>query len=182
MIHSMTGFATLKGQEGPWSWTWDIRAVNGRGLDLRLKLPDWIEGLETEARKLVSAVVSRGNVTVGLRVGREAADGALALNPAALDNVLALLAEIDHAAQARGLTLAAPSPVDVAAMRGVMETSAPDEDLAPLVAALLTGLPDLLAGFGAMRAHEGAALAAVLADQLAGIGDQHDLVAVLNRK
>ncbi|MCB1349080.1 MAG: YicC family protein, partial [Maritimibacter sp.] len=38
MLHSMTGFATLKGQDGPWSWTWDIRAVNGRGFDLRLKL------------------------------------------------------------------------------------------------------------------------------------------------
>ena len=169
MIHSMTGFATLKGQEGPRSWTWDIRAVNGRGLDLRLKLPDWIEGLEVEARKLVSAAVSRGNVTLGLRIGRETGEGAVALNSAALDGMLAVLAEIDHAAKARGLELAAPSPVEVAAMRGVMEANSLEEDLGPLVAELLAGLPDLLAGFNAMRAHEGATLAKVMQDQLARI-------------
>ncbi len=169
MLHSMTGFATLKGQEGPWSWTWDIRAVNGRGFDLRLKFPDWIEGVEIEARKLTAAHVSRGNVTLGLKIGREAAEGAVQINAAALDSVLAVLAEIDHAAQARGLELARPSTVDVAAMRGVLETSAHDENLAPLVARLVAGLPELLAGFDAMRAHEGAALARVLEDQLAAV-------------
>ena len=169
MLHSMTGFATLKGQDGPWSWTWDIRAVNGRGFDLRLKLPDWIEGVEIEARKRVAAQVSRGNVTLGLRVGREAAEGAVRINGAALDSVLAVLVEIDHTAQARGLELARPSPVDVAAMRGVIESGGPEEDLAPLAAKLLAGLPELLRAFNAMRAHEGAALAAVLEGQLASI-------------
>jgi len=165
----MTGFATLKGQEGPWSWAWDIRAVNGRGFDLRLKLPDWIEGVEIEARKLIAARISRGNVTLGLKIGREAAEGAVQINAVALDSVLAVLAEIDHAAQARGVALARPSTVDVAAMRGVLEASAHDENLAPLVARLIAGLPELLAGFDAMRAHEGAALAGVLADQLAAV-------------
>jgi len=165
----MTGFATLKGQEGPWSWTWDIRAVNGRGFDLRLKLPDWIEGVEIEARKLIAARISRGNVTLGLKIGREAAEGAVQINAVALDSVLAVLAEIDHAAQARGVALSRPSTVDVAAMRGVLEASAHDENLAPLVARLVAGLPELLAGFDAMRAHEGAALAGVLADQLAAV-------------
>ena len=120
MLHSMTGFATLKGQDGPWSWTWDIRAVNGRGLDLRLKLPDWIEGVEIKARKRVSAAVSRGNMTLGLRLAREAAEGAVRINSAALDSVLAVLAEIDHAARERGLDLSRPSPVEVAAMRAKM--------------------------------------------------------------
>ena len=169
MLHSMTGFATLKGQDGPWSWTWDIRAVNGRGLDLRLKLPDWIEGVEIEARKRVTAKVSRGNVTLGLRVAREAAEGAMRINSAALDSVLAVLAEIEHAARARGLELSKPSPVEVAAMRGVVESGGHDEDLAPLAAKLLAGLPELLTQFNAMRAHEGAALAEVLEGQLAAI-------------
>ena len=169
MLHSMTGFATLKGQEGPWSWTWDIRAVNGRGFDLRLKLPDWIDGVEIEARKLLAAHISRGNVTLGLKIGREAADGAVQINAAALDSVLAVLAEIDHAGQARGVELARPSAVDVAAMRGVLETSAHDDNLAPLVARLVAGLPELLAGFDAMRIHEGAALTRVLEDQLAAV-------------
>ncbi|MCB1354981.1 MAG: YicC family protein [Maritimibacter sp.] len=169
MLHSMTGFATLKGQDGPWGWTWDIRAVNGRGLDLRLKLPDWIEGVEIEARKRVTAEVSRGNVTLGLRMSREAAEGAVRINPTALDSALAVLAEIDRAARARGLELTRPSPVEVAAMRGVVESGGHDDDLAPLAAKLLAGLPELLAQFNAMRAHEGAALAEVLEGQLAAI-------------
>ncbi len=169
MLNSMTGFATLKGQLDPWSWTWDIRAVNGRGLDLRLKLPDWTPGLETEARKLVSKAVARGNVTLGLRIGREAAEGAVALNRAGLDSLLAVLAEIDAAFAAKGLALTPPSAVEVAAMRGVVETSLPEEDPAPLVAALLAQLPELLAAFDAMRAHEGRALAAVLEDRLTAI-------------
>ena len=165
----MTGFATLKGQDGPWGWTWDIRAVNGRGLDLRLKLPDWIEGVEIEARKRVTAEVSRGNVTLGLRMSREAAEGAVRINPTALDSALAVLAEIDRAARARGLELTRPSPVEVAAMRGVLEAGSVEEDTAPLVSALLAGLPELLAAFNAMRAHEGRALATVLEDQLATV-------------
>lgn len=169
MIQSMTGFATLKGQEGPWSWTWDIRSVNGRGLDLRLKLPDWIDGVEVAARKQVAAQVNRGNVTLGLRVTREAGEGAIALNPAVLESVVSVLVEIQHAAAGRGLDLARPSTVDIAGMRGVLDSGTPDEDLAPLVAKLLGGLPELLAGFLGMRATEGAALAAVLEDQLTAV-------------
>ncbi len=169
MINSMTGFATLKGQLDGWSWNWDIRAVNGRGLDLRLKLPDWLPGLETGARKLVARAVARGNVTLGLRLSREAAEGALALNRAGLDSAVTLLGEIDAAFAARGLALTPPSAVEVAAMRGVLDTSAPEEDPAPLAAALLAQLPELLAAFGTMRAHEGRALAQVLEDRLGAI-------------
>lgn len=169
MAHSMTGFANLKGQEGPWSWSWDIRAVNGKGFDLRLRLPDWIDGVEAEARKKVAAAVARGNVTLGLRVTRESAEGGAAVNPDGLDATLAILSTIESAAKAKGVTLAAPSVAEVAAMRGVVEASAPDDDLAPLAARLIADLPELLDGFNAMRAHEGAALAVVLEDQLARI-------------
>ena len=60
MIHSMTGFSALKGQLGAWSWTWDMRSVNARGLDIRLRLPDWIDGLEPMVRKAVAARLARG--------------------------------------------------------------------------------------------------------------------------
>ena len=46
MHHSMTGFASLQGAEGAHSWTWDLRSVNAKGLDLRLRVPDWLPGLE----------------------------------------------------------------------------------------------------------------------------------------
>lgn len=169
MIHSMTGFATLKGQFGPWSWVWDIRAVNARGLDVRLKLPEWIEGIEQPVRKAVTAAVGRGSVSLGLRVSRESDAGALALDAAALERSLSVLAEISHAAEARGLVLAQPSAVEIAAMRGVLDTQVSDDDTAPLASALLDDLPELLAAFNAMRAHEGAALGAVLSDQLSQV-------------
>lgn len=169
MIHSMTGFATLKGQFGPWSWVWDIRAVNARGLDVRLKLPEWIDGIEQPVRKAVTAAVERGSVSLGLRVNREADAGALSLDGAALERSLSFLAEISHAAEARGLMLAQPSAVDIAAMRGVLDTQASDDDTAPLAKALLDDLPELLAAFNAMRAHEGAVLGAVLGDQLSQV-------------
>lgn len=169
MIHSMTGFAALKGAHGPWSWVWDIRSVNGRGLDLRLKLPEWIEGLEQPLRKAVAEAVTRGNVSVGLRLTRESEAGGLTLDPAALDRTLALLAEITHEAERRGLVLDRPSPVEIAQMRGVLDTAPQDEDTAPLREALLADLPGLLAAFNEMRAHEGAALGAVLEAQLAQV-------------
>ncbi len=166
MIHSMTGFAALKGHHAAWSWAWDIRAVNARGFDLRLKLPDWIEGLEPAVRKALAGAVTRGSVSVGLKLTREAAAGGVALDAAALDRALSMLAEITQAAGARGIVLATPSAVEIAQMRGVSDAVPEAEDSAGLRAALVADLPGLLAAFNEMRAHEGAALKSVLETQL----------------
>ncbi len=74
MIKSMTGFASAKGAAEGWSWAWDVRAVNARGLDLRTRLPDWIEGLDQSVRAAVGKVAARGAITVGLKMTRDAAD------------------------------------------------------------------------------------------------------------
>ncbi len=166
MTLSMTGFATLKGTEGAWAWQWDLRSVNGRGLDIRLRLPDWIPGLEAPLRKALGAGVARGNVNLSLRISREADEGALALNAPALESALSMLAEISHQAARHGLELTPASPVEIAAMRGVVETAPSDQDTAPLLKALLAQFPELLSAFNEMRAGEGAALAAALAGQL----------------
>ncbi|MEM1236588.1 MAG: YicC/YloC family endoribonuclease, partial [Pseudomonadota bacterium] len=50
MPNSMTAYATRTGVEGPFSWVWELRGVNGKGLDLRLRVPDWVEGLEPTVR------------------------------------------------------------------------------------------------------------------------------------
>lgn len=166
MIHSMTGFAALKGHQGAWSWAWDIRAVNARGFDLRLKLPDWVEGLEPAVRKAVAAAVTRGNVSLGLRLNREASAGGVALDAVALDRALSMLVEVSQAAVARGIVLTAPSAVEIAQMRGVSDAAPEVEDSAGLREALVADLPALLAAFNEMRAHEGAALKGVLKRQL----------------
>ena len=167
MTISMTGFAAGRGQGAGASWIWDLRSVNGKGLDLRLRVPDWIDGLELALRGEISRALGRGNVSLTLRVTRDAPEAeALRLNPATLRAVLAALSQVEAVSMEVGVTLAQPSPADVLAFRGVVEAGAADEDTAPLRAAILADLPGLLAEFTAMRAAEGAALQGVIAGQL----------------
>ena len=167
MTTSMTGFAARKGQGAGASWAWDLRAVNGKGLDLRLRVPDWIDGLELALRGELQKALSRGNVSLTLRVTRDPAEAeALRLNPVALQAVLAALATVDAAAMQTGVTLSQSTPVDVLGFRGVVETGGAEEDYAGLRTAILADLTPLLQDFNQMRAAEGAALAAVIAAQI----------------
>jgi uncharacterized protein (TIGR00255 family) len=163
----MTGMATRRGQGAGASWVWDIRAVNGKGLDLRLRLPDWIDGLEAALRAELTRALARGSVSLTLKVVREAGEAAaLRVNPAALAAALAALAAVEQAAMAAGLTLRQPSQAEVLALRGVLETAAGEEDTAALRAALVADLAGLIADLEASRRAEGAALGRVLAAQL----------------
>lgn len=169
MIMSMTGFAGARGEMPGWQWQWDLRAVNGKGLDLRLRLPDWIEGLEGALRAELGRVLTRGNVSLTLKLSREGeASGAAAfrLNAGALGAALTALAEVQHKAEARGLALRAASPAEVLALRGILETSETEPDPAPLRAALLADFAPLLLAFQNARAGEGAALRTVIAGQI----------------
>ena len=169
MTISMTGFAARKGQGAGHGWMWDIRSVNGKGLDLRLRVPDWIDGLELALRGELGRVLQRGNVSLTLKVSRDGlADGAegLRVNQTALSAVLAALAVVEEQAMALGVTLRQATSADLLAVRGVLDSSAADVDVIPLRAAILADLPALLADFHAMRAAEGAALHGVIAAQL----------------
>lgn len=167
MTISMTGFAAGRGQSGVYGWAWDIRSVNGKGFDLRLRLPEWVDGLEVPLRAAIGQGVARGNVSLTLKITREAAgEAALRVNTDVLGAVLAALGQVEAAAMAAGVTLAQASQADVLGLRGVLEQGAADEDTGPLRAALLTDLPGLLAAFNAMRGAEGAVLANVIGAQL----------------
>ena len=169
MTVSMTGFAAAKGQGAGHSWAWDIRSVNGKGLDLRLRVPDWIDGLELALRNELSRSLHRGNVSLSLKVARDGlAEGAegLRVNTPALAAVLAALKQVEDAAMEAGVTLGQPTGADVLAVRGVLDTASADFDVAPLRTAILADLPGLLNNFQAMRAAEGAALHGVVAAQL----------------
>ena len=174
----MTGMATLRAQwshpdQNPdqenapgWNWVWDIRSVNARGLDIRLRLPDWIEGLEAPVRAAITKGTVRGNVTLGLRLSREATQATEKLDLEALNRVMDHLAVIAAEAQRAGVALVPVTAVDLLSLRGVLISHSGEEDTAPLAKAILASLPDLLASFEAMRQSEGAALAAVLGAQL----------------
>lgn len=170
MIKSMTGFASATGAHDAFSWSWELRSVNGKGLDLRLRVPDWIEGLETGLRTVLSEVAKRGNVTLSLRLTREEGAGALAVNQTQLAAVLSAMAEIEAEAMDAGLSLAPSKASDIVIMRGILEQSAGDHDTTELAEMLLAQSRDLAASFDAMRQSEGAALGAVLQTQLNEVG------------
>jgi len=170
MTISMTGFAARRNSAAMHGWLWDIRSVNGKGLELRLRVPDWIDGLEAALRAELQKALGRGNVSLSLKVAREGApaEGAR-VNPGVLGGVLQALAQVEEAAMAAGVTLAQPTSADVLAMRGVLEQSAAEEDTGPLRTAILADLPALLDEFHAMRAAEGRALQAVIGAQIDNI-------------
>lgn len=165
---SMTGFAARRGAGGGYAWVWDLRSVNGKGLDLRLRVPDWIDGLEAALRAELQKALTRGNVSLTLKVAQEDGreEGAFRLNEAALGAALAALGRVEAAAMAAGVTLAQATAADVLTLRGVIDASAQEVDTTPLRQALMADLPALLAEFQAMRSSEGRALAAVLGAQL----------------
>jgi uncharacterized protein (TIGR00255 family) len=173
---SMTGFAARRGAGVGYAWTWDLRAVNGKGFDLRLRLPDWIDGLELAVRAELQKAVTRGNINLTLKVVQEDArdTSAFRLNAANLSAALEAMGGIEAAALSAGVTLRPATAADVLTLRGVLDAQAQESDTTPLRAALLADLPALLADFTTMRATEGAALAGVISAQI-------DRIAALTR-
>jgi len=168
-MRSMTGYADAAGAIEGWTWTMDLRAVNGRGLDLRLRAPDWVEGFEAAARKKLQAALSRGNVTLNVRITREDGNAATQLDTAALGRVLETIAQIETAAAGQGSELRRTSAADIMAMRGVLDARDDQGDTKALTRDMTSALDDLIARFDANRAAEGQALHGVLTERLAEV-------------
>ncbi len=169
MINSMTGYAARRGAGAGHVWSWDIRSVNGKGLDLRIRVPDWIEGLEALVRAELQKGLSRGNVSLTLKVVPEvAADStaALRINGLALAAAFAALSQVQKSAVTAGVTLAPPTAADVLGMRGVYDPGSQDADTILLRAEIMADLAGLLTNFAGMRRGEGAALAEVIGAQI----------------
>ncbi len=171
LTHSMTGFASGTGEKAPFSWTWELRSVNAKGLDLRLRVPDWIDGLEPALRAVLGKSMGRGSVSLSLKLAREERAGALAVNAEILASVLDGLQQVSQAADAAGLPLSRASAADVLAVKGVLETRSDDDDIAALKRALLADFDRVLTQFLQMRATEGQALNGILAGQIVQIAD-----------
>jgi uncharacterized protein (TIGR00255 family) len=166
-LKSMTGFARADGSTGPVAWAWEVRSVNGRGLDLRLRLPPGLESLEPRIREAVGKRISRGSVTVNLNVKR--GDGAtqIRLNEAALEQVLDALERL------RRTTGAAPPQAEaLLGIKGVLEVveaEESEEEMQARAEAMLADLGSALDGMVRARETEGRRLRAVILDQIAAI-------------
>ncbi len=179
MLRSMTAFASAKGSCEGFGWAWELRSVNGRGLDMRLRVPDWIEGLELALRARMGKALTRGNVTLSLRLQSEDRGGTLALNPVQLDAVITAAIEVENLAGARGLHLAPATATDLLGLRGVLEVSSGEEDTEVLSKTLIADFNAVLAAFLDMRASEGAALEQVLSAQMDEIARLTEAAAAL---
>lgn len=159
---SMTGFARTDGHFGPVRWHWEVRSVNGRGLDVRMRLASGYEAIEQRARDAVQRHFSRGNISLTLNAQRSTGDTEIRLNEAALGQV------VKAATRVRELTGApAPTVEGLLQVRGVLEIVEPsDEDASALHTAILASLQAALDGVVASRRQEGQRLAQVVADQL----------------
>lgn len=166
-LQSMTGFARREGTIGRWRWAWELRSVNGKGLDLRLRLPPGFERLETEVRRLAGESFSRGNLQASLSVSAGEGRFEAVLNQEALAAVLAMRQQLD------GLIDPAPLRLDtLLSIRGLVEfreTEDSEEAVAAREAELTAGLLAALGDLKMMREQEGSALARVLLDHVATI-------------
>ena len=166
-IKSMTGFARSDGALGPIGWHWEVRSVNGRGLDLRLRLPPGYEALEARIREAVSKRIVRGSLTINLNVKRSEGETRIRLNETALRQVLAVLDSLKTKVETAPLR-----PEALLGIKGVLEVVEPEESEAETqarTAAMLTGLAEALDGMVQAREAEGRHLSAIVLQQVATI-------------
>ena len=156
----MTGFARADGAGNGCSWSWEIRSVNARNLDCRLRLPPGFDRLEAAARARVNKRFRRGNISATLTLTREAGSGGLSINRDVLDQVLALADELGKQVDA------APPRIDALLnIRGVLEQV--EEEETPeqregLETAVIESFARGLVDLARVRDEEGARLATVV--------------------
>ncbi|MEO0399508.1 MAG: YicC/YloC family endoribonuclease [Pseudomonadota bacterium] len=164
MIRSMTGFARATGETDGRSWAWEIKSVNGRGLEVRLRLPPGFDHLELACRKATAARLSRGNVSASLTVTADKSNADFSINEANLDAAIAAVELVQSK-----IACETPRAEAILTLKGVVQndTSAPDEAaLANLSRTLLEGFNEALTGLETARAEEGEKLHAVLRERL----------------
>ena len=93
-LSSMTGFARGHGVSGPYSWAWEIKSVNGKGLDLRLRMPPGWDAIEVPVRARAAEALTRGSIQANLTVERSGAQPVVHVNAAVLDAILATMKQI----------------------------------------------------------------------------------------
>jgi uncharacterized protein (TIGR00255 family) len=160
----MTGFARADGASGAYQWSWELKSVNAKGLEVRLRLPIGWDAVEIPVRQKASEALARGTVYANLSVTRNGIAPVVRVNESVLAAVLDTIGSVAHRVDA------APPTIDgILALKGVIEVSEAEEreeDRRAAESAVVAGFATALAGLGEMRRHEGDALRRVLAARL----------------
>src|SRR5215469_1405448 len=172
-LSSMTGFARGNGETCGYRWAWEIRSVNAKGLDLRLRLPPGWDAIEQAVRARAGEVLARGTLHATLSVEREGVAPVVKVNEDVLQAVIATLSSLSGRVQAE------PARLDgILAIKGVIEVTDAAEsetERAAAQAAVVKGFDATLADLTQMRRHEGEALGRVLGTRL------HEISALVAR-
>ena len=167
-LSSMTGFARGHGAAGSYAWAWELKSVNSKGLDLKLRLPPGWDAIEPAVRARANEALSRGSVFANLSVSREGTAPVAHVNEPVLNAVLAAIKGLS------GKVQAAPPTLDgILALKGVIEVSEAEEnedERQKAEAAVVAGFVGALKGLAEMRRTEGDALGRILTTRLSEIG------------
>jgi uncharacterized protein (TIGR00255 family) len=166
-LSSMTGFARGHGVCGPYAWAWEIKSVNGKGLDVRLRLPGGWDAIEAPIRARAAATLSRGSIQASLTVERTGATPAVRVNAAVLEAVLSAARQL-----ARRIEASPPTLDGLLGLKGVIEIGdsvESEEERHGAEVAVTAGFAEALGALAQMRRHEGEALSRVLAARLGEI-------------
>jgi uncharacterized protein (TIGR00255 family) len=166
-LSSMTGFARGHGVSGAYSWAWELKSVNAKGLDLRLRLPVGWDAVEGPVRSGAAQLLARGTVYGTLTVERQGVAPVVRVNEPVLAAVLATIKNLSDRVDA-----AAPRLDGILSLKGVIEVIDEDEreeDRRAAEAAVIAGFHATVAELAAMRRHEGEALGQVLAQRVTEI-------------
>ena len=169
-LNSMTGFARAAGEEGSRSWQWEVKSVNGKGLEVRCRLPQGSEALELPARTLTAERIKRGNVSISLSLRREGIKAQYRVNEDLLRRLTDTIARLD----AGHIRYDRPGLDVLMSVKGVVEPVDEDADedeeqRRGREAEMLGDLARALDSLASMRGEEGSRLAAVLEGHLAEV-------------
>src|SRR4051812_17913788 len=163
-LSSMTGFARSHGTSGAYAFEWELKSVNAKGFDLRIRLPQGWDELEAIARKRAAEVLSRGTVYANLNVKRANALSTVRVNEDVLASVVKVAGEL-----AGRIDAVAPSIDGLLAIKGVIEVveqeSGEEEDKAAK-AAVTAAFDQALAALAEMRRREGVTLGEILLQRM----------------
>jgi len=166
-VASMTGFSRAQGGTDGLAWIWELRSVNGRGLDLRFRLPAGWDALEPTLREAAGRLLRRGNVTANLTLKRDGA-ARMVVDEVALEQILALTTDLHR--RIPGST--APRAEALLGLPGVIRTAQPDEAV-PDAVPVAAGFSAALAALVETRRAEGARLARTIGGLLDEITSLH---------
>lgn len=161
-VQSMTGFARADGSGFGFRWTWEIRSVNGKGLDMRFRGPPGADQLEPIVRERLSARMARGSVQVNLTQQQAIAASQVRINREGLAQLVAAVRELDPDAH--------PAVEQLLAVRGIVEIVEGEPETPPeLAGAILSSLDTAIGDLVSVRVVEGNAIAMLLLARLAEI-------------